>query len=949
MVAKKYLCNAPRQEVWDEKVEAMLKSLRGTMKQKRSYLRKTLKGLQAEHGHEKRSGPGRKSNAYYALTYFEYALYKAGGSMDANDSSSNSSSEIEEVEEDAKPKAKSGKSKEAEEERTTGSTDSQEFLSEHNDLCDVCNEGGELLCCSTCNLVFHLGCLRPALAELPQGDWSCPYCILSGTPVVIPGKTKEHSVKRNSKMWKAAAVGVRQMGRLRAVANPNDEKDDGSTRDGDPTTQTPAKKSVEEEEEVKTPTETPKLRGKRSRRQVTLYDPQDGPASEWKSDEKYAAGQAEEEEKALQEIKEKEREHQMSRKRRRMERKKQEEGEEFSQENEEEEDEDGGSTASAFCKFCNDDKAIPLCVFCGCRVCFGKKDKDKLLLCDGCDEEYHTYCLNPPLTSLPKGSAAWHCPSCSKEKTTTRTHKTRRSSGATAKAAAAAAASPPAPSPKSASKPTSTGRPRGRPPKNASANSPATPAATPTPKRRGRPPKSATKVAPPVVETPVPRKRGRPPKNASSTTPGSSDSKRKQTPPSSSKRARITPAPAPTSSPISAARKVTTLPSVAAADIVSRSGRVLKATSKQQARTEQQQQHQVEQEKAHAIKERNEAAKARAASVAKAAEAKKAVPVAPSVQVKQAPPQPKQPVATAVQKPAPPTAQSTSNAAAPTPKPATTQPPKKAPVPVPKGATQSGPAPVEQKPAAIPPKSTSVTSDKPQGNEGPAAIKVAAAAPPPSATAGSAPMVANAAAKPAPSAAIAAGVTKPAATPVTNANSNNANSNNKAPTICITTREPQGKLEIPVAPIVAAVKKVVAANPRAKLDVPSLVAKAIRQSAAAARADLEDDDRPSSTPAKAPRRKPGARECMQISRRFGLRVIPQKYMDTLLDYCTRGKVEHLIRMRERLDEHSRFLEAQLAGLEAVIREVGETDVVVPALPDQPENKPNNAPVSRQTF
>lgn len=149
-----------------------------------------------------------------------------------------------------------------------------------------------------------------------------------------------------------------------------------------------------------------------------------------------------------------------------------------------------------------------------------------------------------------------------------------------------------------------------------------------------------------------------------------------------------------------------------------------------------------------------------------------------------------------------------------------------------------------------------------------------------------------------------------------------------------------------MAPIVAAVKKVAAANPRAKLDVPQLVAKAIRQSAAAARADLEEEDKPSSTPAKAPRRKPGARECMQISRRFGLRVIPQKYMDTLLDYCTRGKVEHLIRMRERLDEHSRFLEAQLAGLEAVIREVGETDVVVPALPDRPENKPHSSPASR---
>ena len=33
---------------------------------------------------------------------------------------------------------------------------------------------------------------------------------------------------------------------------------------------------------------------------------------------------------------------------------------------------------------------------------------------------------------------------------------------------------------------------------------------------------------------------------------------------------------------------------------------------------------------------------------------------------------------------------------------------------------------------------------------------------------------------------------------------------------------------------------------------------------------------------KVPRRKPGARECMQMSRRFGVQVIPQRYMTTLL-------------------------------------------------------------------
>lgn len=43
-------------------------------------------------------------------------------------------------------------------------------------------------------------------------------------------------------------------------------------------------------------------------------------------------------------------------------------------------------------------------------------------------------------------------------------------------------------------------------------------------------------------------------------------------------------------------------------------------------------------------------------------------------------------------------------------------------------------------------------------------------------------------------------------------------------------------------------------------------------------------------------------------------------------------------MRERLDEHSRYLESQLAGLEAIVQEKGESNVIVPPLPDRQENK-----------
>lgn len=45
-----------------------------------------------------------------------------------------------------------------------------------------------------------------------------------------------------------------------------------------------------------------------------------------------------------------------------------------------------------------------------CKVCGMDKDDDNVLLCDTCDSEYHTYCLNPPLVRIPEGN--WYCPSC---------------------------------------------------------------------------------------------------------------------------------------------------------------------------------------------------------------------------------------------------------------------------------------------------------------------------------------------------------------------------------------------------------------------------------------------------------------------------------------------------------------------------------------------------------
>ncbi|XP_053321235.1 lysine-specific demethylase 5A isoform X2 [Spea bombifrons] len=46
-----------------------------------------------------------------------------------------------------------------------------------------------------------------------------------------------------------------------------------------------------------------------------------------------------------------------------------------------------------------------ICLFCG-----RGDSEDKLLLCDGCDDSYHTFCLIPPLPEVPKGD--WRCPKC---------------------------------------------------------------------------------------------------------------------------------------------------------------------------------------------------------------------------------------------------------------------------------------------------------------------------------------------------------------------------------------------------------------------------------------------------------------------------------------------------------------------------------------------------------
>ena len=47
---------------------------------------------------------------------------------------------------------------------------------QHDDVCDRCGIGGMLLCCDTCTLAYHTKCV--GLSKLPEGDWSCPTCVI---------------------------------------------------------------------------------------------------------------------------------------------------------------------------------------------------------------------------------------------------------------------------------------------------------------------------------------------------------------------------------------------------------------------------------------------------------------------------------------------------------------------------------------------------------------------------------------------------------------------------------------------------------------------------------------------------------------------------------------------------------------------------------------------------
>uniref|UniRef100_A0A668AIZ7 Chromodomain helicase DNA binding protein 4a n=1 Tax=Myripristis murdjan TaxID=586833 RepID=A0A668AIZ7_9TELE len=64
--------------------------------------------------------------------------------------------------------------------RKTHAEDGDGYETDHQDYCEVCQQGGEIILCDTCPRAYHMVCLDPDMEKAPEGTWSCPHCEKEG-------------------------------------------------------------------------------------------------------------------------------------------------------------------------------------------------------------------------------------------------------------------------------------------------------------------------------------------------------------------------------------------------------------------------------------------------------------------------------------------------------------------------------------------------------------------------------------------------------------------------------------------------------------------------------------------------------------------------------------------------------------------------------------------------
>ncbi|XP_071795447.1 tyrosine-protein kinase BAZ1B-like isoform X3 [Asterias amurensis] len=73
---------------------------------------------------------------------------------------------------------------------------------EHDEVCEVCHEGGELAMCARCPAAYHKDCHEPPMRNFPRGRWVC-------TPCMKP-KRRAMSTTKQKEIAKKAAVALKR-------------------------------------------------------------------------------------------------------------------------------------------------------------------------------------------------------------------------------------------------------------------------------------------------------------------------------------------------------------------------------------------------------------------------------------------------------------------------------------------------------------------------------------------------------------------------------------------------------------------------------------------------------------------------------------------------------------------------------------------------------------------
>ncbi|XP_050498669.1 chromodomain-helicase-DNA-binding protein Mi-2 homolog isoform X1 [Diabrotica virgifera virgifera] len=138
-------------------------------------LGKRKRGSSDEEGDLSGGGSDRDSDAEFEQMLQEAEEPKSNKSTTGEESAQPSESPADEnPPPKRKAKTKIGCKTKRKKKTKSGKPEDENY--EHQDYCEVCQQGGEIILCDTCPRAYHLVCLEPELEEAPEGKWSCPHC-----------------------------------------------------------------------------------------------------------------------------------------------------------------------------------------------------------------------------------------------------------------------------------------------------------------------------------------------------------------------------------------------------------------------------------------------------------------------------------------------------------------------------------------------------------------------------------------------------------------------------------------------------------------------------------------------------------------------------------------------------------------------------------------------------